>query len=117
MRLLAYDIYIDILRFVKVEQHFHLPKIYLGLFFFQLLAASDLIVVLGGALLWGLPDLWHYYSLRLYPIIVPYVLPIMQIAMMISIYTTILMSFERYVRIGHTCRLKDCAYITDDNFK
>ena len=84
---------------------------------FQLMAASDLIVVLGGALLWGLPDLWHYYSLRLYPIIVPYVLPIMQIAMMISIYTTILMSFERYVRIGHTCRLKDCAYITDDNFK
>ena len=37
--------------------------------------------------------------------------------MAISIYTTILMSFERYVRIGHTCRLKDCSYMTDDNFK
>ena len=83
----------------------------------QLLAISDFVVVIGGALLYGLPDLWHAYSLRTYPFILPYVLPTVQIAMMISIYTTILMSFERYVRIGHTCRLKDCSYMTDDNFK
>jgi len=40
-----------------------------------------------------------------------------QIAMMISIYCTIVMSFERYVRIGHTCRLRACSYITEENFK
>jgi hypothetical protein len=27
------------------------------------------------------------------------------------------MSFERYVRIGHTCRLRACSYITEENFK
>ena len=27
------------------------------------------------------------------------------------------MSFERYVRIGHTCRFKPCNYFTEDNFK
>ena len=96
--------------------HSNFPnRTYLPLF--QILAASDLLVVVGGAMLWGLPDLWGYYSLRMYPIILPFLLPITQIAMMISIYTTILMSFERYVRIGHTCRLKDCSYITEENFK
>ena len=24
------------------------------------------------------------------------------------------MSFERYVRIGHTCRLRACSYITEE---
>jgi hypothetical protein len=74
-------------------------------------------VVVGGALLYGLPDFWNKYSLRVYPLILPYLLPMVQIAMMISIYTTILISFERYVRIGHTCRFKDYSYLTDDNLK
>lgn len=68
-------------------------------------------------MLYGLPDFWNKYSLRVYPLILPYLLPMVQIAMMISIYTTILISFERYVRIGHTCRFKDYSYLTDDNLK
>ena len=40
-----------------------------------------------------------------------------QIAMMTSVYSTIVMSFERYVRICHTCRLRSCKYITEENFK
>ena len=40
-----------------------------------------------------------------------------QTAMMISVYVTIVMSLERYIRIVHTCRLRTCYFITDDNFK
>ena len=47
-------------------------------FFFQLLAISDFIVVVGGALLYGLPDVWNEYSLRAYPLILPYLLPMVQ---------------------------------------
>ncbi len=37
--------------------------------------------------------------------------------MMTSVYSTIVLSFERYVRIVHTCRLRACSYITEDNFR
>jgi hypothetical protein len=74
-------------------------------------------VVVGCALLYALPDLWYHYSLRVYPIILPYLVPVVQISMLTSVYTTIVMSFERYVRIVHTCRLRACSYITEDNFK
>ncbi len=37
--------------------------------------------------------------------------------MMTSVYCTVIMSFERYVRICHICQLRDSAYITEDNFK
>ncbi len=40
-----------------------------------------------------------------------------QTAMMTSVYSTIVLSFERYVRIVHTCRLRACSYITEDNFR
>ena len=85
----------------------------------QLLAVSDLMVVIGGALIYGLPDsnLWHYYNVQLFPILVPYVMPLTQIAMLISVYCTMVMSFERYIRIGRTCRLRVSSYITVDNFK
>ena len=77
------------------------------------------MVVIGAALIYGLPEteLWNYYTIQIFPVIVPYVMPITQIAMMISVYCTMVMSFERYVRIGRTCRLKDSPYITDDNFR
>ena len=37
------------------------------------------MVVVGGALLYGLPDVWSRYSSRFYPIILPYILPIVQV--------------------------------------
>ena len=87
--------------------------------FIQLLATSDIMVVTGAALIYGLPEteFWNYYTIQLFPVIVPYVMPMTQIAMMISVYCTMVMSFERYVRIGRTCRLKASGYINDDNFK
>ena len=51
----------------------------------QLLAVSDLCVVCGCALLYGLPlpsfpDLWSlYYDKRIFPIILPYLLPTVQV--------------------------------------
>ena len=37
---------------------------------------------------------------------------------MSSVYCTVLMSFERYVRICHLCQLRECSYmITRENFK
>ena len=76
-------------------------------------------MVIGAAMIYGLPDseVWNYYNIQLFPVIVPYVMPITQIAMMISVYCTMVMSFERYVRIGRTCRLKASSYINDDNFR
>ena len=77
------------------------------------------MVVIGAALIYGLPEteFWNYYNIQLFPVLVPYVMPITQIAMMISVYCTMVMSFERYVRIGRKCRLKASSYITDDNFR
>ena len=59
----------------------------------------------------------YFYGRNIYPVILPYLLPMVQIAMMTSVYTTIVMSFERYVRIGLICQLRACSYITKENFK
>ena len=61
--------------------------------------------------------MWEDYELFVYPILAPSIMPITQIAMMISVYCTIIMSFERYARIGKRCQMKDCSYITDENLK
>ena len=45
----------------------------------QILSISDFLVVVGCALLYGLPDLWFGYSLRVYPVILPYLLPVVQV--------------------------------------
>ena len=53
--------------------------------YLQLLAVSDLCVVCGCALLYGLPlpsfpDVWSlYYEKRIFPIILPYLLPTVQV--------------------------------------
>ena len=87
--------------------------------YIQILITSDLVVVHGCTLIWGIPnsEMWEYYELFTYPIIAPYVLTITQTAMMISVYCTIIMSFERYTRIGKRCQMKDCSYITNENLK
>ena len=86
---------------------------------FQILITSDTVVVFGCTMIWGIPnsELWEWYELFAYPILGPILVPITQISMMISVYCTILMSFERYTRIGKRCQMKDCSYMTDDNLK
>ena len=86
---------------------------------FQILITSDTVVVFGCTMIWGIPnsELWEWYELFAYPILGPILMPITQISMMISVYCTTLMSFERYTRIGKRCQMKDCSFITDDNLK
>lgn len=83
----------------------------------KLLALFDLIVVFGCALLYALPHLWPKYKTHLYPRLLPWLLPVVQTAMMSSIYCTVVMSFERYIRICRICQLRECNYITKENFK
>ena len=53
----------------------------------------------------------------MYPYVLPWILPITQIAMMSSVYCTVVMSFERYVRICHICQLRGSNLLTEENFK
>ena len=74
-------------------------------------------MVFGCTLIWGIPEMWEDYELFAYPILVPFIMPITQISMMVSVYCTTIMSFERYTRIGRRCQMKDCSYITKENLK
>ena len=40
-----------------------------------------------------------------YPLLTPWVVPITQIAIMISVYCTVVMSYERYIRVCYLCQL------------
>lgn len=82
----------------------------------QIMAVYDLIVMLGCLSLYSLPDLWTTFDRRIYPHLMPWLVPIVQIAMMTSVYCTIVMSFERYVRICHLCQLKSFRMLTEENF-
>jgi len=81
------------------------------------LSVSDFVVVIGCAVMYALPDIWPYFRAQAYPLVMPRLLPCVQIAMMTSVYATIVLSFERYVRIGHTVRFRRYSYITEGNFK
>ena len=59
------------------------------------MAVYDLVVMCGCLCLYSLPDLWPLFARKAYPHFVANLLPAVQIAMMTSIYCTILMSFER----------------------
>jgi len=83
----------------------------------KLLALYDLVVVTGCAMLYAIPNLWRAYRLSLYPRMLPWLLPLVQIAMASSVLTTIAMSLERYVRICHLCQMKGGRYINEDNFR
>ena len=73
-------------------------------------------VVLGCAALYSLPDHWEWFGTIAYPRLLPILLPVVQIAMMTSVYCTIVMSFERYVRICHICQMEQSSFnITDEN--
>lgn len=83
----------------------------------KVLAVYDLLVCCGCALLYGFPNLWDFYADRIYRRLVPWVVPIAHMAMMSSVYSTMLMSFERYIRICHLCQLRNVSYITKENYK
>ena len=85
----------------------------------KILAVYDILVLAGCFTLYGLPDLSaadSHFVRRVHPHLLPWLLPAVQIAMMTSVYCTIVMSFERYVRICHLCQLKTSRFITEENF-
>ncbi|XP_059084165.1 uncharacterized protein LOC131881343 [Tigriopus californicus] len=82
----------------------------------KIMSVYDLVVITGCVMLYALPGMWTWFGTRIYPYALPFLLPIVQIAMMTSIYCTILMSFERYVRICHLCQLKNSKILTEENF-
>ena len=61
------------------------------LFYFQ-------VVVLCG-MIWSLPAILPEYQAYIYPYWTKYLLPLVQISLMSSVYCTVIMSWERYVRI------------------
>ena len=82
-----------------------------------ILCLSDLVVVSGCFTIYGLTDVWPSFNVYTYPHIAPWLIPIVQIALLTSVYATVLLSFERYVRIIYTCNLKHFKYFHEDNFK
>ena len=46
----------------------------------------------------------------------PVILPLTQMSLMASVYCTILMSFERYVRICHLCQLRYNSWLSEKTF-
>ena len=70
---------------------------FLNMFFFQ--------VVVLCSMLWALPPIWPFYKKFYYPFWSRYLYPTVQIALMSSVYCTIVMSWERYVRICLVTRL------------
>ena len=82
----------------------------------QILAGYDLGVLVGCTALYSLPNHWTWFLDIAYPRALPVVLPLVQIAMMTSVYCTIVMSFERYVRICHICQLQQSNFnVTEEN--
>ena len=75
-----------------------------------------MVVVVGCAALYSLPGNWKWFAEVAYPRLLPILLPVVQISMMTSVYCTIVMSFERYIRICHICQMENTVFnITDKN--
>jgi len=83
----------------------------------KLLSLFDIIVILGCSFLYGLPGVrWDLFELVIYPRCLPVILPLTQMSLMASVYCTILMSFERYVRICHLCQLRYNSWLSEKTF-
>ena len=82
----------------------------------KILAISDLIVDISCGILWGVPQGSDYYSKFVFPCMVPYLIPISQMAVMSSNFCTGVMGFERFVRFKFICRLKYRSWIASKNF-
>ena len=56
----------------------------------KILTAYDVGVVICCALQFALPNLWPAYYLNIYPHIMPYLVPVMHVTVLTSVYSTIL---------------------------
>ena len=64
-----------------------------------------------------LPPLWPFYSSDVYPYLAPVLLPLVHIALMSSVYCTVVLSWERYVRICLLSNLVSCNYFSKGKFR
>ena len=62
------------------------------------------------AMLWSLPQIWPYYKAYIFPYWSSVLLPMVQITLMSSVYTTIIMSWERYVRICMVSKVETICF-------
>lgn len=83
----------------------------------KVLAIYDIVVVVCCGCAYGLPDIWPGYRELHQPYLSQYILPLTHISVMSSVYCTVLISFERYVRICFFCQLRSSTLITTKNFK
>ncbi len=75
-------------------------------------------MVLFCALLYWLPHVWPAYAEWAHPRLAPVLLPLVHIALMSSVYCTVVLSCERYVRIclaGNP--LANSSYFSSGKFK
>ena len=70
-----------------------------------------------GTLLHGLPGISSKYFQVIRPMIAPYLLPLAQTSIMMSVYLAVVMAFERYIRICYICQLKSTRLLTDKNLR
>lgn len=82
-----------------------------------LLAFYDILVVISCGIVYGLPDIWTSYYFNSHPYVSQFALPFVHIAVMSSVYSTVLLSFERYIRICFFCQLRTSSLITKENLK
>ena len=88
-------------RFSLTTSSIFFKKSFLPLFFEHVFFQ----VVVLCSMLWALPPIWPFYKKFYYPFWSRYLYPTVQIALMSSVYCTIVMSWERYVRICLVTRL------------
>ena len=68
-------------------------------------------------LMFSLPNLWKDFAFSSFPYMAPILLPLVHIALMSSVYCTIVLSLERYARICLISNLIDCNYFSNGKLK
>lgn len=81
------------------------------------LCVSDLCLIVCCLAIHGLNGIWSTFEMSYWPALASWILPIAQISMQMSVYATVIISVERYVRILYICNLKHCRFFNEDNFK
>jgi hypothetical protein len=70
----------------------------------RFLSIYDILVGVSGCLTYGLPPLWETYNFEVLPRIAPWLIPLIHAALMTSVYCTVILSLERFVRICYLCQ-------------
>ena len=83
----------------------------------KFLSVYDLFVVLGGALTYGLPSIWPYYYESIFPLMAPVLAAFVHVVLLTSVYTTIIISLERYVRICYLCQMRRSELLKETNLR